>query len=48
LLSPRLPINEWWKGELTDELDFGVLEAEWAAQHATRCARGYEAGAQTD
>lgn len=26
--------NEWFKGEWTDEIDFALLEDEWAAQHA--------------
>lgn len=29
----RLRDNEWFKGQWTDEIDFGVLEDEWAAQH---------------
>jgi RimJ/RimL family protein N-acetyltransferase len=26
--------NEWFKGEWTDEIDYGLLEDEWAVQHA--------------
>jgi RimJ/RimL family protein N-acetyltransferase len=26
--------NEWFKGEWTDEVDFALLEDEWAGQHA--------------
>jgi RimJ/RimL family protein N-acetyltransferase len=26
--------NEWFKGEWTDEVDYALLEDEWAAQHA--------------
>ncbi len=26
--------NEWFKGEWTDEIDFALLEDEWAGQHA--------------
>jgi RimJ/RimL family protein N-acetyltransferase len=29
-----LVANEWFKGEWTDEVDFALLEHEWAAQHA--------------
>ena len=25
--------NEWFKGEWTDELDYAMLENEWADQH---------------
>ena len=25
--------NEWFKGEWTDELDYALLESEWADQH---------------
>jgi RimJ/RimL family protein N-acetyltransferase len=25
--------NEWFKGEWSDEIDFALLEGEWAAQH---------------
>lgn len=39
--------NEWFKGEWTDELDFALLEDEWALQHAVGvdlCARGRASG----
>ena len=29
--------NEWFKGEWSDELDFGLLEREWQAQHTQGC-----------
>lgn len=29
--------NEWFKGGWSDELDFGILEHEWRAQHADGC-----------
>jgi RimJ/RimL family protein N-acetyltransferase len=29
--------NEWFKGEWSDELDFGLLEREWLAQHRDGC-----------
>ena len=25
--------NEWFKGKWTDELDYALLESEWADQH---------------
>jgi Acetyltransferases, including N-acetylases of ribosomal proteins len=33
-LEARLVENEWFKGELTTELDFGLLSREWA-EHRT-------------
>jgi RimJ/RimL family protein N-acetyltransferase len=30
-LEAHLVQNEWFKGEWTDELDFAILAAEWAA-----------------
>lgn len=32
--------NEWFKGAWSDELDFALLETEWAAQHADGCPFG--------
>jgi RimJ/RimL family protein N-acetyltransferase len=29
--------NEWFKGEWSDELDYGLLEREWLAQHRDGC-----------
>jgi len=29
----HLVANEWFKGEWTDEIDFGLLGGEWDAQH---------------
>lgn len=41
----HLIANEWFKGEWTDELDFALLEDEWAALHARGiCAGGPASG----
>jgi RimJ/RimL family protein N-acetyltransferase len=29
--------NEWFKGEWTDELDFGLLASEWPSRRLSGC-----------